>query len=66
MALVLARRKGDEIKLTLDPEYTQADLYELVTNGIVLTVTNTESNLVKLAFDGPKSIIILRAELIEG
>jgi len=65
MALVLARRTGDEIKLTLDPEYTQADLYELVTNGIVLTVTNTEPNLVKLAFDGPKSIIILRSELLK-
>lgn len=64
MALVLARRCGDEIRLTLNPEYTQADLYELVTKGIVLTVTNTEPNLVKLAFEGPRSIIILRTELL--
>lgn len=64
MGLVLARRRGDQIKLTLSPDYTQADLYELITEGIVLTVTNTEPNLVKLAFKGPRSILILRTELL--
>ena len=52
--------------MTLSPEYTHAELYELVTKGIVLTVTDTGPSLVKLAFKGPRSIIILRTERLNS
>ncbi|WP_185743863.1 carbon storage regulator [Pseudomonas saudiphocaensis] len=65
MGLVLTRRRGEEIKLTLSPDYTLDDLYDLITKGIVLTVTNTEPRVVKLAFNGPRSILIVRTELLE-
>lgn len=65
MALILMRRLGDEITLTLNPDYTKADLEELVENGISVTVIQIDGSQIKLAFEAPDSVTIMRTELLE-
>lgn len=65
MALILMRRLGDEIKLTLNPDYTKADLVELVENGISVTVIQIDGSQIKLAFEAPESVAIMRTELLQ-
>lgn len=65
MALVLSRRSGDEIRLFLDPDYTQADLDEMVERGIVVTITAIEGNSTRIGIDAPDSVTILRSELLD-
>lgn len=66
MALILMRRLGDEITLTLNPDYTKADLEELVENGISVTVIQIDGSQIKLAFEAPDSVAIMRSELLES
>lgn len=65
MALVLSRRVGEEIRLTLESDYTHAELEEIMREGIAITVTSIEGSAVKLAFDAPGAVTILRSELLE-
>lgn len=65
MALILMRRLGDEITLTLNPDYTKADLEELVENGISVTVIQIDGSQIKLAFEAPDSVTIMRTELLQ-
>lgn len=66
MALILMRRLGDEITLTLNPDHTKADLEELVENGISVTVIQIDGSQIKLAFEAPDSVAIMRSELLES
>lgn len=63
--LVLTRRDGESVTLTAAPGYSPEQLLEaLARDGIHVTVRLTESNQVRLAFEAPAAIDILRDELL--
>ena len=66
MALILMRRLGDKIKLTLNPDYTEADLQQLVEQGLSITVIQIDGIQTKLAFEAPDSVTIMRTELLDN
>lgn len=62
--LVLTRREGEHITIRAVPGTDPHDLLaELLVNGIKLMVTDIGGSQVKLSFDAPLEMKILRSEL---
>jgi len=64
MALVLSRRSGEEIRLILRPDYTQAELEETMREGIAITINAIEGSSARIGIEAPEAVTILRAELL--
>lgn len=66
MALVLSRGKDQGVRLMLDPNITAAELADLIQKGISIKVLecNAEWNQAKLSIVAPKSVSIMRNELL--
>lgn len=65
MALILARREGEEIALFLEPDYTQRDLDELVEKGLRVRLAMVDGGRARLAVEAPESVAIVRSELLQ-
>lgn len=65
MALVLNRRPGEDVHFTFDDNMTAAELEQLVREGITVRVVESNHGQVKLGFVAPRSVSILRTELLE-
>ncbi|MAL02676.1 MAG: carbon storage regulator [Arenimonas sp.] len=65
--LVLSRRAGEQIRLTLKPGASIDDfLDELEQVGIWITVVQTDGGRARLAIEAPEQLLVLRDELIPG
>jgi sRNA-binding carbon storage regulator CsrA len=63
--LVLSRREGEEIKLTVEPGVDAETLFNLlVRDGITITLAGLQSNQARIAIDAPRAITVLRGELV--
>ncbi|WP_431819422.1 carbon storage regulator [Burkholderia sp. F1] len=64
--LVLSRSLGQVVRLFIDSdEDDEALLHKLRTDGIVVIVAGISRYQVKLGFIAPKSVVILREELLD-
>jgi sRNA-binding carbon storage regulator CsrA len=64
MALVLSRRVGEEIQLSIDPNISPEQMRELIREGITLRVGSIESNQVKISLRASQGVHIVRTELL--
>jgi len=65
--LVLSRRAGEQITLTLKPGASIDDfLDELEQVGIWITVVQTDRGRARLAIEAPEQLLVLRDELVPG
>jgi len=65
--LVLSRRAGEQIRLTLKPGASIDDLLdELEQVGIWITVVQTDRGRARLAIEAPEQLLVVRDELIPG
>ncbi len=65
--LVLSRRAGEQIRLTLKPGASIDDfLDELEQVGIWITVVQTDRGRARLAIEAPEQLLVLRDELVPG
>jgi len=67
MALILTRKAGEDVRLMFDEDMTAAQLDELIREGITVRVVeqSPSHNQVKLGFSAPRSVSIVRTELLE-
>ena len=68
MSLILGRRVGEKIRLTIDPGADPQDaLRRILEDGIDIEVVNIKNNNhVRLAIAAPRELLVLREELVEG
>lgn len=68
MPLILGRRVGEKIRLTVDPGADQEEaLRRLIADGIEIEVASIKNNNhVRLAIAAPRELLVLREELVEG
>ncbi|SEJ46298.1 carbon storage regulator, CsrA [Pseudomonas linyingensis] len=68
MALILGRRVGEKIRLTIDSGVDpQEALRRLLEDGIDIEVVSIKNNNhVRLAIAAPRELLVLREELVEG
>lgn len=65
--LVLGRREGEQIFLTIDPSADPARLLEqLQRDGIMLTMREVGHSRVRISIEAPSDIYIARGELVEA
>lgn len=65
--LVLTRRAGQSVVLTLDPAADpEKVLHLLMRDGITLSVYDVEGGNVRVSIDAPREISIARSELVAG
>ncbi|WP_296232376.1 carbon storage regulator [uncultured Pseudomonas sp.] len=64
MALTLTRRAGDEILLRLEADISEGELQQLITKGLRIRVMRIEEGQTALSIDAPKSVSIMRTELL--
>ncbi len=63
MALVLTRRRGEDVILTLEPDVTEDELQQLITQGITIRITDLNDSQVRVSIQAPSVVSILRGEL---
>lgn len=64
--LMLTRRAGEQVRLTVKPSASVNDLIDqLEDEGIWITVVETEAGRARLAIEAPDGLLILRDELVE-
>lgn len=64
--LTLPRREGEDIRLTIDPGVdTEKLLAELLRDGITIHFGEFDGRQVAVSVEAPKSIKIMRAELLQ-
>ena len=64
--LMLTRNKGQSIKLHLEKGADTVEIIDLLMNeGITIHVSDFEREKIKIGIDAPKSIKILRTELVD-
>ncbi len=61
--LVLARKEGESLILTIKPEHV-AELGDLIRDGITITITELHKNQIKVAVDAPDCVRIMRDEVV--
>ncbi|SEJ57313.1 carbon storage regulator, CsrA [Pseudomonas linyingensis] len=68
MPLILGRRVGEKIHLTIDPSADQEEaLRRLIADGIEIEVASIKNNNhVRLAIAAPRELLVLREELVAG
>jgi len=65
MPLTLTRRCGEEIHFRFPDDLTEEELQEIVRTGISVSVSDINSRQVQLSIAAPRSINIVRSELLE-
>ncbi|TRO15816.1 hypothetical protein EQ826_19575 [Ectopseudomonas mendocina] len=69
MGLTLTRCVGEELQLIFDENMTAADLQELLRDGVTISLRRIhrqhEELQAKLHITAPRSVTVLRAELME-
>ena len=64
--LVLSRKEGEEIRLSIQPGAdTEKLLGHLLTDGITIRVGDITSNQVRIGIEAPREVLVLRSELEE-
>jgi sRNA-binding carbon storage regulator CsrA len=63
--LVLSRKEGDSLHLSIDPEADPAKVLEQLRSGIYIDITQIEGSQVRLGIEAPDELIVLRGELLE-
>ena len=68
MSLILGRRVGEKIRLTIDPGADPQDaLRRLLEDGIEIEVAAIKNNNhVRLCITAPRELLVLREELVAG
>jgi sRNA-binding carbon storage regulator CsrA len=62
--LVLSRKEGEEIRLSIQPDVdTEKLLNHLLTDGITIRVSDLTSNQVRIGIEAPREVLVLRSEL---
>lgn len=62
--LVLARREGEQIRLTIDPGVNAEKLLQtLLRDGITIRIGEMHGGHVKVAIEAPKQVMVMREEL---
>lgn len=65
--LVITRRAGQSVVLTLDPAADPEKVLQLLMrDGITLSVYDVEGGNVRVSIDAPREISIVRSELVAG
>lgn len=64
MGLVISRRMGEEFVLFAAPGIAPAELAEQLAEGITIRVNEIDRDKARLAIEAPRSIRILRSELL--
>ncbi len=64
MALVLTRKDGEAIHLSLPSDITENELQTLISGGIRVTLYRDSSDHTKLAVEAPRCVEITRTELL--
>lgn len=64
--LLLTRKKGEEIRLTIDPGVdTDKLLRRLLIDGITIRVNSFSCSQVQIGIEAPPEVLVLRSELVE-
>ncbi|SFP39005.1 carbon storage regulator, CsrA [Geopseudomonas sagittaria] len=68
MSLILGRRVGEKIRLTIDPGADPQDaLLRLLEDGIDIEVVSIKNNNhVRFGITAPRELLVLREELVAG
>lgn len=64
MALVLTRRTGEELLLKLEPDISESELQQLMTDGVQIRIAKIDGQQAKLTIQAPLSVSIVRMELV--
>jgi sRNA-binding carbon storage regulator CsrA len=65
--LMLSRKEGEEIRLTIDPGVdTDKLLQHLLRDGITVHVGALNGGKVRIGIEAPPEVLVLRNELIDG
>ena len=63
--LVLSRKEGEQIRLTIDPEAdTDKLLRRLLIDGITIGINELSGRNARVSIEAPPQVVILRTELI--
>ena len=63
--LVLSRKEGETIHLSIDSDVDLAAALEQLRSGIFIDVTQISGSQVRLGIEAPASVIVLRGEIFE-
>jgi len=63
--LVLSRREGESIHLSIDPDADPAAVLEQLQAGIYIDVAQIKSGQVRLSIEAPDAVVVLRGELVK-
>lgn len=63
--LVLSRKEGETIHLSIDPDADLTSALEQLRSGIFIDVTQISGSQVRLGIEAPASVIVLRGEILE-
>jgi len=64
MALTLTRRIGEELLLRLESDITEAELQQLITQGVYVRLQSIDGQHAKISVEAPLSVTVLRSELL--
>lgn len=64
--LVLSRREGEAITLSLSDDMPEEELIKQLRKGIRIIMTSISGNHARLGIDAPKGVVILREELLSS
>jgi sRNA-binding carbon storage regulator CsrA len=63
--LMLSRKEGEEIRLTIDPGVdTEKLLRRLLIDGITIGINELSGRQARISIEAPPEVVILRTELI--
>lgn len=63
--LVLSRKEGEEIRLTIDPKAdTDKLLHHLLNGGITIRINELTGKQTRIGIDAPAEMLVLRGELV--
>jgi sRNA-binding carbon storage regulator CsrA len=63
--LVLSRKEGEQIRLTIDPGVdTEKLLRRLLIDGITIGINELSGRQARISIEAPPEVVILRTELI--
>lgn len=65
MPLSLTRRCGEEIRFRFPDDLTEKELQELLQDGISVSVSDISGRQAILSIAAPRSVNVVRAELLE-
>lgn len=64
--LVLSRREGESIHLSIAPDADLIAVLEQVRDGIYIDVSQIKGGQIKLGIKAPDSVVVLHGELLGG